>query len=114
MYLPKVYESGACSHRIRYAIDTIMRDRLVNEGAFRVCFEMGDEGLVIETILRRGLINPRLRDALERSHLIELNRWFQAYPDLAEAYLATAVPHIQRPVGRVRPATDRKAPGRES
>lgn len=88
MYLPRVYESGASSHRVRYAVATIVRDRLVNEGAFRVCFEMGDEDLVIRTILRRGLRNRRLRTALERSHLIDLNRWLVRYPDMAEAYLA--------------------------
>jgi hypothetical protein len=91
MYLPRVYESGATSLRIRYAIATILRDRLVNEGAFRVCFEMGDEDLVIRTILRRGLRNARLRAALERSHLIDVTRWLARYPDLAEAYLTTAI-----------------------
>jgi hypothetical protein len=87
MYLAKVYEPGATAHRIRYAIANILRDRIVNEGAFRVCFEMGDEDTVMRTILRRGLRNPRLRIALERSHLIDLTHWLARYPDLAEAYL---------------------------
>ena len=113
IYLSRVYEDGATRHRIRYAICNILRDRVVNDGAFRVCFEMGDQDLVVRTILRRGLKNPRLRAALERSHLIELNRWLRPYPDLAEAYLATAVPDIQRSVGRVIPATDKKAPAPE-
>jgi hypothetical protein len=88
MYLSRIYESGATSHRIRYAITNILRDRLVNEGAFRVCFEMDDEDAVMRTILRRGLRNPRLRVALERSHLIDLTHWLARYPDIAEAYLA--------------------------
>lgn len=92
----------------------ILRDRVVNEGAFRVCFEMGDQDQVVTTILRRGLKNPRLRAALERSHLIELNRWLLPRPDLAEAYLATAVLDILRPVGRVILATDKRARGPES
>jgi len=114
IYLSRVYEDGATRHRVRYAICNILRDRVVNEGAFRVCFEMGDQDLVVKTILRRGLKNPRLRAALDSSHLIDLTRWLRLYPDLAEAYLATAVPDIQRPVERVIPATDKKAPARES
>lgn len=114
IYLSRVYEDGATRHRVRYAISNILRDRVVNEGAFRVCFEMGDQDLVVRTILRRGLKNPRLRAALERSHLIDLTLWLRPYPDLAEAYLTTAVPDIQRPVERVMPATDKKAPARES
>jgi hypothetical protein len=31
MYISKLYEAGATSWRIRYAIDTIVRDRVVNE-----------------------------------------------------------------------------------
>jgi hypothetical protein len=86
MYLSKVYEVGATLHRIRYAMSTILRDRVVNEGAFRVCFEMEDEDLVVQAILRRGLRNRRLRAALESSHLIDLTHWLARYPDLAEAY----------------------------
>lgn len=88
MYLSKVYEPGATAHRIRYAIANILRDRVVNEGAFKVCFEMGDEDIVTRAILRRGLRNPRLRVALERSHLIDLTHWLARYPDVAEAYYA--------------------------
>lgn len=86
MYLARIYESGAHLHRVRYAIANILRDRVVNEGAFRVCFEMDDEDEVIRTILRRGLKNRKLRVALERSHLIDLTHWLGRYPDLAEAY----------------------------
>ena len=114
IYLSRMYEDGATRHRVRYAICNILRDRVVNEGAFRVCFEMGDQDLVVKAILRRGLNNPRLRAALEGSHLIDLNRWLRPYPDLAEAYLRTAVPDISRPIGRVIPATDKRAPARES
>lgn len=89
MYLPKVYESVASAHRIRYAIATILRDRVVNEGAFNVCFEMEDEEKVIRTILRRGMKNPKLRTALEHSHLIDLTHWLARYDDLAEAYTAS-------------------------
>lgn len=88
MYLAKIYEPAAREHRIRYAIASILRDRVVNEGAFNVCFEMGDEDAVIRTILRRGLRNLRLRTALEGSHLINLTHWLARYPDLAEAYCA--------------------------
>ena len=86
MYLARLYDSDAHLHRVRYAIATILRDRVVNEGAFRVCFEMEDEDAVIRTILRRGLKNPKLRKALEGSHLIDLTKWLARYPDLAEAY----------------------------
>lgn len=93
MYLLKLYESGATAHRIRYAIATILRDRLVNEGAFHVCFEMEDEDAVIRTILLRGLRNRRLRAALERSHLVDLTHWLARYSDIAEAYYATDSSH---------------------
>lgn len=89
MYLSRVYEPGATAYRVRYAITSILRDRAVNEGAFNVCFEMEDEEAVIRTILRRGLRNPRLRTALERSHLIDVTHWLARYPDLAEVYHAT-------------------------
>jgi cystathionine beta-lyase/cystathionine gamma-synthase len=90
MYLAKIYDPGAREHRVRYAITSILRDRVVNEGAFKVCFDMGDEDAVIRTILRRGLRNLKLRTALERSHLINLTHWFTRYPDLAEAYYSAA------------------------
>lgn len=89
MYLRKVYEPNASVHRIRYAIANILRDRVVNEGAFHVCFEMGDDDEVIRTILRRSLKNAKLRVALEHSHLVDLTHWLSRYPDLAEAYTAT-------------------------
>jgi cystathionine beta-lyase/cystathionine gamma-synthase len=86
MYLAKIYDPEAREHRVRYAIASILRDRVANEGAFKICFEMGDEDAVIRTILRRGLRNLKLRTALERSHLINLTHWLTRYPDLAEAY----------------------------
>ncbi len=86
MRYQKLYDLAAREHRVRYAIATILRDRLVNEGAFNCCFEMGDENEVRRIILRRGLKNPKLRVALERSHLIDLTHWLLRYPDLAEAY----------------------------
>jgi hypothetical protein len=91
MYLQKVYDPAAYMYRVRYAIATILRDRVANEGAFKCCFEMSDEERVIRTILRRGLKNPRLRVALERSHLVNITHWLPRFPDLAEAYYATNV-----------------------
>lgn len=95
MYRAKLYEPEAHSYRIRYAIATIMRDRIVNEGAFRVCFEMLDEEEVIRAILSRGLKSQRLRTALERSHIVDLTHWLLRFPDLAEAYFATYRPAIE-------------------
>jgi hypothetical protein len=89
MYLRKIYDLSACAHRVRYAIANIFRDRIVNEGAFNSCFEMGDGDEVIRAILRRGLKNSRLRAALYRSHLVNLTHWLAPYPELAEAYNAT-------------------------
>lgn len=89
IYLSRVYQAGATRDRVRYASSAILRDRVANEGAFRVCFEMEDEDLVIRTILRRGLRNRGLRKALERSHLIDLTQWLMRYPDIAEQYFAT-------------------------
>jgi hypothetical protein len=88
MYLQKVYDPEACMYRVRYAIATILRDRVANEGAFKCCFEMGDEDKVIREILCRGLKNPRLRSALEKSHLVNITHWLPRFPDLAEAYYA--------------------------
>ena len=102
MYLPNVLRPGARDHRVRYAIATILRDRIANEGAFQNCFEMEDAAEVIYTILRRGLKNPKLRVALQRSHLVNLNDWLLPYPELAEAYYfpeAAALPD-QNPQSR--------------
>lgn len=88
MYLQKIYDLAALDYRVRYAITAILRDRVTNEGAFNCCFEMGDEDEVKRTILRRGLRNKKLRQALERSHLVDITRWLACYPDLAEAYCA--------------------------
>jgi hypothetical protein len=86
MYRPKLYDPDARSYRIRYAIATVMCDRIANEGAFNVCFEMLDEEEVIRAILSRGLKNQRLHTALERSHIVDLTPWLLRFPDLAEAY----------------------------
>ncbi len=86
MYLPKVYDPAATSYRVRYAIANILRDRVVNEGAFNNCFEMEDMEKVISVILRRGLKNPKLRAALEQSHLINLTDWLATRPEYSEAY----------------------------
>ncbi|MGC2160730.1 MAG: hypothetical protein WA634_02365 [Silvibacterium sp.] len=88
MYLPKVYDTAAHTYRIRYAITSILRDRVVNEGAFACCFEMEDEDEVVLAILRRGLKNPTLLAALENSHIIDLNRWLVSHPEFAEPYHA--------------------------
>lgn len=115
MYLARLYDPDGRAHRIRYAIANILRDRIVNEGAFNVCFEMLDEAEVIRAILSRGLRNPRLRAALEGSHLVDLTHWLLRFPDLAEAYYETYVPSSQRPVdrngkrGSSHPADERKS-----
>jgi len=88
MYRAKLHDPAARAYRIRYAITCILRDRLVNEGAFNVCFEMLDENEVIRAILSRSLKNSRLRTALERSHIVNLPIWLARFPDLAEAYYA--------------------------
>jgi hypothetical protein len=89
MYLPKVYDPSACAYRVRYAVATILRDRVVNEGAFNACFEMDDAEEVICAILRRGLKNPKLRSALERSHVVNLAQWLAPRPEFSEAYYVT-------------------------
>jgi hypothetical protein len=88
MHCQKVYDLAARDYRVRYAITVILRDRVTNEGAFNCCFEMGDEDEVRRIILRRGLKNKKIRNALERSHLIDISHWLARYPDLAEAYYA--------------------------
>jgi hypothetical protein len=88
MHRARLYDASARDYRLRYAIRCIMRDRTSDEGAFKVCFEMEDEEQIIRTILRRGLGNPQLRSALERSHLIDLTHWLQRFADLAEDYYA--------------------------
>lgn len=86
MYLPGLYEPGATAHRVRYALATLLRDRIVNEGAFNVCFQMEDRETVIRTILLRGLRSRKTRKALEGSHLIDINAWLMQHPDLLTAY----------------------------
>jgi hypothetical protein len=95
MYRARLYDLDARSYRIRYAIATILRDRIANEGAFKICFEMLDEQEVIRAILSRGLKNPRLRSALERSHLVDLTHWLLRFPDLAEAYYASSSSSVE-------------------
>lgn len=63
-----------------------MRDRIVNEGVFNNCFEMGDGDRIIQTILKRGLNNRKLRIALEGSHVIDLNSWLIRYPEFVMRY----------------------------
>ena len=86
MRLPKVLEPGAHAYRVRYAIATIFRDRIANEGAFTNCFEMEDGDAVVRAILRRGLKNPKLRAALEKSHLVNLTQWLVLHPQFSEPY----------------------------
>lgn len=90
MYMGQLYREGATTQRIRYAAANILRDRVVNEGAFQVCFEMEDEDLVIRSLLQRGLRSRRFRVALETSHLVNITHWLSRYPDLEEAYSAVA------------------------
>lgn len=92
MYLPRIYDPRAHRYRVRYAIATILRDRVVNEGAFNSCFEMEDQDEVICAILRRGLKNSKLRVALERSHLVNLVEWLAPRPEFYEAYYAAERP----------------------
>ncbi len=100
MRLPKVLDPTARDHRVRYAIATILRDRIANEGAFKNCFEMEDGEEVMFIILRRGLKNPKLRAALLGSHVVNLHQWLAGHPDLMEAYYA---PEQPVPVGRKLP-----------
>ena len=86
MYLRKVYDPTSRAYRVRYAIANIMRDRIANEGAFNVCFEMDNEDDVVLAILQRGLKNAKLRRALKSSHLVNLNQWLMRHPNFAEQY----------------------------
>lgn len=100
MYVARLYDKGATAYRIRYATRAILRDRLSNEGAFKLCFEMEDEDEVIVGILQRGAKNPRLRRALERSHLVNLAMWLFPRPELAELYLRLDQPENQNETGQ--------------
>jgi hypothetical protein len=82
----KIFDPSEREYRVRYVARTIMRDRIANEGAFKNCLEMEDGEQVIQIILRRGIKNPKLRAALHRSHLINLDQWLRPYPALLEAY----------------------------
>jgi hypothetical protein len=106
MYLPKVLDPKARDYRVRYAIATILRDRIANEGAFKNCFEMEDGDTVIYTILRRGLKNPKLRAALQGSHLVNVHQWLAPYPELVAAYYYA--PEETASVGQKPPGQRRK------
>lgn len=86
MNMQKILDPASHEYRVRYAIRAIMRDRIVNEAAFKNCLEMEDADEVVQAILRRGVKNPKLRAALRNSHLINLNHWLAPYPQLAEIY----------------------------
>ena len=53
MHRQRLYEPSASGYRLQYAVRSILRDRVADEGAFKVCFEMEDEELIVRTILRR-------------------------------------------------------------
>lgn len=93
----KILDPAARAHRVRYAMRTILRDRIANESAFRNSLEMEDAEEVIDTILRRGLKNPRFRAALRASHLINLNQWLAERPALAGMYDALDEENTARP-----------------
>ncbi len=101
MYLRKVYDPRADSYRVRYAIANILRDRVVNAGAFAVCFEMDDQVEVVRAILCRALKDPTLRMALERSHLVDLNQWLAQHIDLAEAYYNESEEKLRRSLASI-------------
>jgi hypothetical protein len=82
----KIFDPAAREYRVRYVIRTILRDRIGNEAAFRNCLEMADADQVMQIILRRGLKNQKLRTALHRSHLINLDQWLRRRPAFSEAY----------------------------
>jgi hypothetical protein len=82
----RICQLEAYDYRLRYAVRTILRDRIANEGAFNNCFEMGDGDRIILAILRRGLGNSKLRIALEGSHVVNLNAWLTRYPEFAMKY----------------------------
>lgn len=82
----KIFDPAAREHRVRYITRAILRDRIGNEAAFRNCLEMEDGAEVIQIVLRRGLKNKKLRAALQRSHLINLDQWLHGNPALSEAY----------------------------
>lgn len=86
MYLPRVYDPAEHAYRVRYAIRTILRDRIANQAVFQNCFEMEDSGEVIRAILRRGLKNAKLRVALESSHIVNLMQWLALCPEFSEPY----------------------------
>lgn len=110
LYLAKLYEPSASRRRIRYAIASILRDRLVNEGAFRLCFEMEDESTVVRAILQRGLRRPELRVALEHSHLVDLTHWLQRFPDIAAAWDAMNPEAVSRKSGEGREKKHSRTP----
>lgn len=96
MYLQKVYDPAAHAYRVRYAIAIILRNYVVNEGAFKNCFEMEDGDEVIRAILHRGLKNQKLRAALERSHLVNLTHWLVLYPEFSEPYYRNYKQMVER------------------
>ena len=60
-------------------------------------------------ILRRGLKNPKLRTALETSHLVNPTDWRVLHPEFSEAYRASEVgPSGKR---RSRPSTNGRSSG---
>jgi hypothetical protein len=93
----KILDPAARAHRVRYAMRTILRDGIANEAAFRNSLEMEDAEEVIDTILRRGLKNPKLRAALRSSHLINLNQWLAGRPALAGGYDAMDEENTTKP-----------------
>lgn len=82
----KIFDPSAREHRVRYVIRTILRSTVTSEAAFRNCLELEDGEEVIRAVLRRGLRNRQLHDALLSSRLITLDKWLRDNPAFVEAY----------------------------
>jgi hypothetical protein len=86
MYTPRLHDFSAQSIRLRYAVTTVLRDRVVNDGKLKNFFEMEDAAEVTTAVLKRGPKKAPLRAILESSQLVNLTSWLTLHAELPEAY----------------------------
>lgn len=92
-----VYDPKQRAYRIQYAQQCIMRGMESTTRTFDTCFEMGDGHEVALALLRRGLKNEKLREAMYRSRIVGIDQWLNvAHPEFRDQYAAINPKYLER------------------
>lgn len=92
-----LYDPKQRAYRIQYAQQCIMRGMQSSTRHFDTCFEMGDANEIATALLRRGLKNARLREAMYNSPIVGLDHWLNSlHPEFRDAYAALDPKYLAR------------------